>query len=201
MTISDWINEISVKFDELGFVPTTLTDEKNEHFVEWFVTEIEQIKESEKLLIEAAKKGVSQRYIELLRENASIRTLLEKFETENTELRARLEKKDIFTSGDTDSLSGIQKIFISVVKTGILPQEPMNYDGAAMKTYISYLEFENSELRARLEKAVELPRIIHPNKNEWFIQYQIKSGIIDYSIRYSKEAAEARLAELKGEKK
>ena len=92
MTISDWINEISVKFDELGFVPTTLTDEKNEHFVEWFVTEIEQIKESEKLLIEAAKKGVSQRYIELLRENASIRTLLEKFETENTELRARLEK-------------------------------------------------------------------------------------------------------------
>lgn len=139
MTIIDWINEISVKFDELGFVPTTLTDEKNEHFVEWFATEIEQIKESEKLLIEAAKKGVSQRYIELLRENASIRTLLEKFETENT------------------------------------------------------------ELRARLEKAVEFPRIIHPNKNEWFIQYQIKSGIIDYSIRYSKEAAEARLAELKGE--
>ena len=63
MTISDWINEISVKFDELGFVPTTLTDEKNEHFVEWFVTEIEQIKESEKLLIEAAKKGGSRRDI------------------------------------------------------------------------------------------------------------------------------------------
>lgn len=28
------------------------------------------------------------------------------------------------------------------------------------------LEAENAELRARLEKAVELPRIIHPNKSE-----------------------------------
>lgn len=61
------------------------------------------------------------------------------------------------------------------------------------------LKSENAALRERLENAVELPRIIHPNKNEWFIQYQLKSGIIDYSIRYSKEAAEARLAELKGE--
>lgn len=63
------------------------------------------------------------------------------------------------------------------------------------------LKSENAELRARLDNAIELPRIIHPNENEWFIQYQIKSGIIDYSIRYSKEAAEARLAELKGEKR
>lgn len=63
------------------------------------------------------------------------------------------------------------------------------------------LESENSELRAKLEKAVDLPRIIHPNENEWFIQYQLKIGIIDYSIRYSKEAAEACLAELKGEKR
>lgn len=63
------------------------------------------------------------------------------------------------------------------------------------------LKAENAALRERLENAVELPRIIHPNKNEWFIQYQLKSGIIDYSILYSKEAAEARLAELKGERK
>ena len=61
------------------------------------------------------------------------------------------------------------------------------------------LKSENAALRARLENAIELPRIIHPNKNEWFIQYQLKSGIIDYNIRYSKEAAESRLAELKGE--
>lgn len=66
---------------------------------------------------------------------------------------------------------------------------------------IKELESENAALRERLEKAVELPRIIHPNENEWFIQYQLKSGIIDYNIRYSKEAAEARLAELKGETK
>lgn len=63
------------------------------------------------------------------------------------------------------------------------------------------LKAENAALRERLENAVGLPRIIHPNKNEWFIQYQLKSGIIDYSILYSKEAAEARLAELKGERK
>ena len=62
------------------------------------------------------------------------------------------------------------------------------------------LESENAALRERLERSVELPRIVHPNINEWFIQYQLKSGIIDYSIRYSKEAAEARLAELKGER-
>ena len=66
---------------------------------------------------------------------------------------------------------------------------------------IKRLEVENAALRERLENAVELPRIIHPNENEWFIQYQLKSGIIDYNIRYSKEAAEARLAELKGEAK
>lgn len=64
---------------------------------------------------------------------------------------------------------------------------------------IARLEEENAALRERLENAVELPRIIHPNKNEWFIQFQLNSGIIDYNIRYSKESAEARLAELKGE--
>ena len=63
MTISDWLNEISVKFDELGFVPTTLTDEKSEHFVEWFVTEILEIKKEE-----------------------------ERLKSENTELKARLER-------------------------------------------------------------------------------------------------------------
>ena len=54
-----------------------------------------------------------------------------------------------------------------------------------------------AELRARLEKAVELPRIIHPNKSEWHIQYQYESGIIDSKIKFSIEAAEACLKELK----
>ena len=62
---------------------------------------------------------------------------------------------------------------------------------------IALLQAENAELKARLEKAVELPRIIHPNPIEWHIQYQYESGIIAYDIRYSETKAEARLAELK----
>lgn len=60
------------------------------------------------------------------------------------------------------------------------------------------LEAENAKLHARLDKAVILPRIIHPNPNEWHIQYEYKSGIITSDIRRSEYAAEARLAELKG---
>ena len=63
------------------------------------------------------------------------------------------------------------------------------------------LRAENAALRERLEKAVELPRIIHPNETEWHIQYQNEYGIIHSGIRFSKEAAETRLAELKGETK
>ena len=59
------------------------------------------------------------------------------------------------------------------------------------------LKAENAALRERLEKAVELPRIIHPNTFEWHIQYQYKSGIIDSKIKFSIEAAEACLKELK----
>lgn len=63
------------------------------------------------------------------------------------------------------------------------------------------LKSENAAVRERLEKAVELPRIIHPNETEWHIQYQNEYGIIHSEIRFSKKAAEARLAELKGERK
>lgn len=51
----------------------------------------------------------------------------------------------------------VQKYFQGLVRRGIIPQEPMDYDAATLKMYIGYLEFENAELRARLEKAVELP--------------------------------------------
>lgn len=57
---------------------------------------------------------------------------------------------------------------------------------------------ENAALRKRLEKAVELPRIIHPNPVEWHIQYQYESGIITEDIRFSEAEAEARLKELQG---
>lgn len=63
---------------------------------------------------------------------------------------------------------------------------------------IKELEAENASLHARLDKAVILPRIIHPNPIEWHIQYEYKSGIITSDIRRSEYAAEARLAELKG---
>lgn len=63
------------------------------------------------------------------------------------------------------------------------------------------LKSENAALRARLDNAIELPRIIHPNETTWHIQYQNEYGIIHSGIRFSKEAAEARLSELKGDKK
>lgn len=66
---------------------------------------------------------------------------------------------------------------------------------------ISRLRAENAELRARLEKAVELPRIVHPNANEWFVQYQNEYGLIFDEVFYSQRAAEARLKELQGGEK
>lgn len=99
-------------------------------------------------------------------------------------------------------------LFIEFDEMGFSPTIPCeNLEKAAVEwkekvvKEVEDIDSENAALRDRLKNAVELPRIIHPNKNEWFIQYQLKSGIIDYSIRYSKEAAEARLAELKGETK
>lgn len=67
-----------------------------------------------------------------------------------------------------------------------------------LKSELETLKKERDELRARLEKAVELPRIIHPNPVEWHIQYQYKSGIITEDIRFSEAEAEARLKELQG---
>ena len=65
---------------------------------------------------------------------------------------------------------------------------------------VSEVREENAALRARLEKAVELPRVIHPNSSEWHVQYQYESGIITSNIYYSASKAESRLAELKGER-
>ena len=83
---------------------------------------------------------------------------------------------------------GNQKYSVTVQKNG----------GKTPSEELSELKTENAELRARLEKAVELPRIIHPNPVEWHIQYQYESGIIDSDIRFSEAKAEARLKELQG---
>lgn len=66
---------------------------------------------------------------------------------------------------------------------------------------VERIQSENAALRERLERSVEFPRIVHPNEMEWHIQYQNEYGIIYSEIRFSKKAAEARLAELKGETK
>lgn len=54
-------------------------------------------------------------------------------------------------------MNKIKEFFQSLVKAGAIPQEPANYDAATLKIYIDHLEAENTALRARLDKAVELP--------------------------------------------
>ena len=90
--------------------------------------------------------------------------------------------------------------FSPTIPCGDLEKAAVEWRDKVVKE-IAALESENAALRDRLEKAVELPRIIHPNETEWHIQYQNEYGIIFSEIRFSKEAAEARLAELKGESK
>lgn len=68
---------------------------------------------------------------------------------------------------------------------------------AELRATLSKMETVEKELRERLEEAVELPRIIHPNEYEWFVQYQNKYGLIFDEIFYSERAAEACLKELK----
>ena len=52
-------------------------------------------------------------------------------------------------------MSRIKEYFQKLVKDGVIPQEPANYDAATLKIYIDHLESENAELRAKVEKAVE----------------------------------------------
>lgn len=72
---------------------------------------------------------------------------------ENAELR---KKQSNFTNGSTSNVNGIETFFMTLVNEGKLQQMPANYDCATFKMYISHLEKENAELKARLEKAVEL---------------------------------------------
>lgn len=68
------------------------------------------------------------------------------------------------------------------------------------------LQAENAALRERLEKALELPRIerlFNGKVGSYKVVYQDKNNRItsEYYSEEKREAAEARLAELKGEKK
>lgn len=65
------------------------------------------------------------------------------------------------------------------------------------------IETENTELRARLEKAVELPLVqtIRGNKLPYEVAYKDDNGriIVTKYRRWQKKQAEARLKELQGE--
>lgn len=139
-------------------------------------------------------------------------------------------------------MSKIKEYFENLVKNGIIPQEPGNYDAATMKIYIDHLESENAALRERLENAVEFPfrtgqelYMIDDFKhaNVWkgicngieVKQTRIPQRVLFYvyvafedpetctlrarkftnetlnEIYTTREVAEARLAELKGETK
>lgn len=52
-------------------------------------------------------------------------------------------------------MSKMQEYFQGLVRAGIIPQEPMNYDAASMKIYIAHLEEENEKLKERLKELQE----------------------------------------------
>lgn len=115
-------------------------------------------------------------------------------------------------------MSKIKEFFQSLVKAGTIPQEPMSYDAATLKIYIDHLEAENVALRERLKKAV-LNRCIYYLASIWndatmTRRKEVRCRTVDYicdkfvqcnglvlnwdEIYFTSEAAEARLAELKG---
>ena len=127
-------------------------------------------------------------------------------------------------------MSKIKEFFPCLVKAGTIPQEPMNYDAATLKIYIDHLEAENSALRKQISEMVMPPctlgdtlhvisfyfgdgydergKAVH--KIGWQITetkvdeknfYHMCDLVRNRKALFSREAAEARLAELKGEEK
>lgn len=118
----------------------------------------------------------------------------------------------------------IQKIYEVIKLVDCMQHNPsvdFNYLRAKgayniIKNQIEHIEAENAELRARLEKAVELP-CIEPMTTwdwddttglgktnfgkYWQVLYRNEDGEFVAYIGATKEEAEARLAELKGERK
>ena len=140
MTISDWLNEISVKFDELGFVPTTLTDEKSEHFVEWFATEISEIKKEEERL--KAKQGLRRRG--KMTEQEMVQKIYEVIKL--------VDCMQHNPSVDFNYLRA--KGAYHIIKNQI---EHIESENEQLKQTLSKMETVEKELKARLERAIELP--------------------------------------------
>lgn len=125
-------------------------------------------------------------------------------------------------------MSKIKEFFQSLVKAGTIPQEPINYDAATLKIYIDYLESENASLRKQISKMVMPPctlgdtlYIVACTFGDGYVEDEIvhqsgfsvvKSVVTEKNFYkmcdlvrngkafFSQEAAEARLAELIGEK-
>lgn len=103
------------------------------------------------------------------------------------------------------TLSSVKSVYDLFYERNFIPKvfdsnEEVSKWGVYRTNEVEKLKSENAALRERLERSVEFPRIVHPNEMEWHIQYQNEYGIIFSEIKFSKEAAEARLAELKGER-
>lgn len=54
-------------------------------------------------------------------------------------------------------MSEIKEFFQNLVKAGITPQEPANYDAATLKIYIDHLESENAALRKQISEMIMPP--------------------------------------------
>ena len=127
-------------------------------------------------------------------------------------------------------MSEIKEFFQSLVKAGTIPQETMNYDAATLKIYIDHLEAENTALRKQISEMVMPPCTLGDtlyivsfcfgdgydeagnavHTSGWQITetkvdennfYRMCDLVRNKKAFFSREAAESRLAELKGEKK
>ena len=111
-------------------------------------------------------------------------------------------------------MSKIKEWCQSLVDGGLTPQMPANIDAAIYEQYAKHLEAENAQLRARLEKAVELP-CIEPmttwdwdeetgREKEnfglyWQVLYRDKDGEFIAYAGLPKKEAEEYLSQIKGE--
>ena len=78
---------------------------------------------------------------------------------------------------------------------GICIKETSTNDNMSIWNAIERL----ADLEDKIENGtlIGLPRIIHPNRMEWYVQYQYPNGVIQYYICFSKPEANAKLKELK----
>lgn len=69
-------------------------------------------------------------------------------------------------------MSKMQEYFQGLVRAGIIPQEPMNYDAASMKIYITYLEEENATLKEMLKKLAVTINEIYELLKEYSVEVE-----------------------------